>query len=58
MATTYNFTDGSITGQPKPTEALPNTGGLLSYGRILLTFRLQTLDAGEADVAQVINIPG
>lgn len=56
MATTYNFTDGSISGQPKVADTLPNTTGVFARSNIV-DFANQTLEAGEADVAQVINIP-
>lgn len=56
MATIYNFTDGSISGQPKCKETLPNTGGYYTRSNVV-DFANQTLEAGEDDVAQVINIP-
>lgn len=56
MATTYNFTNGSISGQSKAHDTLPNTTGLFVRSNIV-DFANQTLEAGEADVAQVINIP-
>jgi hypothetical protein len=56
MATTYNFTDGSITGQPKPVETLPNTSGLFVRSNTV-NFAKQNLDVSETDVAQVIKIP-
>lgn len=56
MATTYNFTNGSISGQPKAVDTLPNTTGLFVRSNYV-DFSNQTLEAGESDVAQVINIP-
>jgi hypothetical protein len=55
-ATTYNFTNGSISGQPKVNDTLPNTGGLYSRSNIVDCAN-QALDAGEGDIAQVINVP-
>ena len=56
MATTYNFTNGSITGQPKPAATLPNTTGLFTRSNIV-DFANQTLTASASDVAQVLVIP-
>jgi len=56
MATIYNFTDGSIDGQPKASDTLPNTSGLYSRSNIVDCAN-QALDAGEDDVGSVINIP-
>lgn len=53
---TYNFTDGSISGQPKCADTLPNTGGPYTRSNVVDCAN-QTLDAGDGDVAQVINIP-
>ena len=53
---TYNFTDGSIAGQVIPRAY--NTGeNQLYIRRNFVDFSKQSLDAGNADVAQVINIP-
>jgi len=60
MAETYNLTDGSITGQPKVSDTLPNTTGLYTRRNIVDCANINSgsgLDAGNADVAQVINIP-
>lgn len=55
-ATTYNFTDGSIVGLEKIHDTLPNTMG--PYVRAaVVDCAFQTLDAGEGDVGQVLNIP-
>ena len=54
--TTYNFTNGSITGQPKVADSLPNTTGLFTRSNIV-DFANQNLDSGNNDVASVINIP-
>jgi hypothetical protein len=56
MATTYNFTDGSISGVPKPPEHTPIEDRLF-VRRNIIDCSKQTLDAGSADVGQVINIP-
>jgi hypothetical protein len=56
MATTYNFTDGSISGQPKVHDTLPNTTGLFVRSNIV-DFANQNLDSGENDIAKVINVP-
>lgn len=53
---TYNFTNGSISGQPKVSDTLPNTTGLY-VRRNIVDCANQTLDAGDGDVGQVINIP-
>jgi hypothetical protein len=55
-ASTYNFTNGSISGQPKVIDTLPNTSGPF-VRRNIVDFANQNLDAGEGDIAQVINIP-
>jgi hypothetical protein len=54
MATTYNFTNGTY--QKKAIDTLPNTTGGFCRSNIV-DFANQTLDAGEGDIAQVINIP-
>jgi hypothetical protein len=56
MATTYNFTDGSITGQPVVNDTLPNTTGPFVRSNVV-DFANQNLDASATDVAQVINVP-
>jgi hypothetical protein len=56
MATTYNFTNGSIAGQPKVNDTLPNTTGVFVRSNVVDCAN-QNLDAGEGDVGQVINIP-
>lgn len=53
---TYNFTDGSIAGQPKVSDTLPNTTGLYTR-RNIVDCANQNLNAGDGDIAQVINIP-
>ena len=55
-ASTYNFTNGSIAGIPKTVDSLPNTSGYYTRSNIV-DFSKQTLDAGNADIAQVINVP-
>jgi hypothetical protein len=56
VATTYNFTDGSIAGVPKPPEHTPIEDRLF-VRRNIIDCGLQTLEAGAADVGQCINIP-
>lgn len=56
MATTYNFTDGSISGQPKVNDTLPNSTGIFCRSNIV-DFANQSMDVSETDVAQIINIP-
>ncbi len=56
MATTYNFMDGSIDGQPVIPDNLPNTTGVYARSQIVDCAN-QTLDAGEDDVGQILNIP-
>ena len=53
---TYNFTDGSITGVEKPHDTTPR-GYELFVLRNIVDCTKQTLDAGDGDVAQVINVP-
>uniref|UniRef100_A0A6H1ZRU7 Putative structural protein n=1 Tax=viral metagenome TaxID=1070528 RepID=A0A6H1ZRU7_9ZZZZ len=56
MATTYNFTNASLTNVPKP----PEFQAYETYPfvrRNIVDLSLRSLDAGEADVGQVINIP-
>jgi|GEM_PF-5974015 len=53
---TYNFTDGSIKGQMVPTE-VTLIENRLTIMRNIVDFSKQTLDAGNGDVAQVLNIP-
>lgn len=56
MATTYNFTNGSITGQPAMIERTPteNDPFLLRH---IVDFSKQDLEAGESDVGQCLRIP-
>jgi hypothetical protein len=53
---TYNFTDGSITNQPKCTDTLPNTAGPFVRSNII-DFANQNLDSGNNDIANVLNVP-
>jgi hypothetical protein len=55
-ASTYNFTDGSITGQPKVADTLPNTTGPFVRSSIVDCAN-QNLDAGNGDIGQVLNVP-
>ena len=55
MATTYNYTDGSIQGRgvlplPVEYEKITPVKGVVDFSQ-------QALDAGEGDIAQAINIP-
>jgi hypothetical protein len=54
MATTYSFVDGTY--QRKAIDSLPNTLGPFVRNNIV-DFANQTLEAGEGDIAQVLNIP-
>jgi hypothetical protein len=54
--TAYNFTDGSIAGQPIPPNTLPNTSGVFTRSNVI-DFANQNLDSGNNDVASVINVP-
>lgn len=56
MATTYNFTDGSLAGQKIATRTTmrENETTILRH---ILDFSLQSLDAGEGDVAKALIIP-
>ena len=56
MAVTYNFTNGSIDGQPKVNDTLPNTTGIFCRSNTV-DFANQNLDSGNSDIAQVINVP-
>lgn len=56
MATTYNFTDGSIAGQDKVLDTLPNTTGTFVRSNIV-DFANQNLDSSENDIAKIINVP-
>ncbi len=56
MATTYNFTDGSINGQIIPPETATCENNT-TIRRNILDFSLQSLDAGLADIAVALNIP-
>ena len=53
---TYNFTDGSIAGQIKPPETTLSENQPFIL-RNILDFSKQTLDAGNGDVAQALNVP-
>lgn len=56
MATTYDFTDGSIAGVPVMTQTTlrENEPTIL---RNILDFSLQTLTAADSDVAKALIIP-
>jgi hypothetical protein len=56
MATTYNFTNGSISGAMYPAETTLHENEIV-VRRNIVDFSLQTLDAGEGDIAQVLKIP-
>ena len=56
MATTYNFTDGSVAGHSVPADVTLHENRV-RVKRNILDFSKQTLDAGEDDIAQAINIP-
>jgi hypothetical protein len=56
MATTYNFTDGTVSGQPKALDTLPNSMGPF-VRNITVDCANQTLDAALGDIGQCINIP-
>jgi hypothetical protein len=56
MATTYNFTNGSITNQPRMTQRTPVENGIFIL-RHVLDFSKQTIQAGASDVAQALIIP-
>lgn len=56
MATTYNFTNGSIDGQTVPRVKTAEENEVF-FLRNIVDFSKQTIEAGAADVAQVINIP-
>jgi hypothetical protein len=56
MATTYNFCDGSVTGGATATQKLlidPD----FQVRRNTIDCSIQTIDAGETDVAQCLAIP-
>lgn len=55
-ASTYNFTDGSIAGAYVPADTTLHENRVI-VRRNIVDFSLQSLDAGEGDIAQVINIP-
>ena len=55
MAATTNWTDGSISGVDKPHSTTPR--GDIFVLRNIIDCSKTTLDAGNADVAQVISIP-
>lgn len=52
--TTYNWTNGSITGQPRVNDTLPNTTGPFVRSNVV-DFANQ--NATSTSVSQVINIP-
>lgn len=56
MATTYNFTDGSITSQMIPPE-VRITEQSPTILRNILDFSLQDIEAGASDVAQALIVP-
>ncbi len=56
MATTYNFTDGSIAGQPVMTQTTLRENETTILRHIIDT-TVQALDASETDVAQCLIIP-
>jgi hypothetical protein len=56
MATTYNFTDGSIAGVPRMTQTTLRENELTIL-RHIVDFSLQNIEAGAADVAQCLIIP-
>jgi hypothetical protein len=56
MATTYNYTNGSIDGHAhQRTRAISNNEVVVV--RHLVDFSKQTIDVSESDVAQVLAIP-
>lgn len=56
MATTYDFTDESVQGPIRPILR-PIEYGEISIIKNIVDFNQQALDAGEADIAQALNIP-
>lgn len=55
MATEYDYTNGSIQwNRPIP---LPVSNDKITPVKSIVDFSLQTLDAGEADIGVIINIP-
>jgi len=56
MATTYNFTDGSIAGAITPRVKTAEENEVF-FLRNIVDFSLQTIEATATDTAQVINIP-
>jgi hypothetical protein len=56
MATTYDFTNGSIGGAAVPRVKTAEENEVF-FLRNIVDFSLQDLEAGETDVAQVIDIP-
>ena len=56
MATTYNFTDGSIAGAYVPAETTLIENQVV-VRRNIVDFSLQTIDVSETDVVRVINVP-
>jgi hypothetical protein len=53
---THDFTNGSITGQPKPMATLPNTTGMFCRSNIV-DFANENLDAGDGETAALIAVP-
>ena len=56
MATTYDFTDGSITGQMQPV-AVTVIENRVTIMRNIVDCSKQTLTASASDVAKALNIP-
>lgn len=56
MATTYVFHDGTITGQMVPPQHTPEEDEMFIL-RNIVDCSKQNLDAGAADVGQVLSIP-
>jgi len=56
MATTYNFTDGSIANVPVPPETTLHENRIV-IRRNIIDLSKQTLSCTDDDIAQVINIP-
>ena len=56
MATTYNFMNGSVQGSRSVVQPVLEPG-VITPIRAYIDFTQQTIDAGEGDIAQVIQIP-
>ena len=56
MATTYDFTNGSIVGHPRMTSQEP-TENTPFFLRHVIDFSIQNLDSSATDVAKCLNIP-